>query len=107
MSDHDSNPPPWGSAYERVSSYASSARTYWVTRPTLAQRIAATVGGVIILGLLVIVLAAALVVGSVFALVFFLAMGVQRLINLVAGRVPNRTSALRRNVRVIPRDDPL
>lgn len=106
QSSNAEQPSPWGQANERARVYASAARTYWVSRPSWPQRVIAGAAGLVLLGLLVIVLACALIVGSVFALVFFVALGVQRLVDAVLGRSGARRpgGSLRRNVRVIGPD---
>lgn len=98
-----SEPGRWDDARARARSYASSAQTYWVSRPSFLQRVLLGAAGLVLLGLLVIVLGAALLVGSVFALVFFLALTVRRAVDALLGRSPARTAGdtLRRNVRVV------
>jgi len=104
--DSQSGANGWRGAEDRARAYASAARTYWVSRPTFLQRVIAGAVGLVLLGLLVIILASALVVGSVFALVFFVAMGLRRLVDALVGRTGAKTpgDSLRRNVRVVRTD---
>lgn len=84
---------------------AHQFRVAWRDRPTIAQRIALVIIGLIIIGLVVILGTVALIVGAAFAIVVAIGVLIQRgLAKLRGGGGSSPGDTLRKNVRVIRRD---
>ena len=88
----------------RVHVASERVQTIWRERPSVLQRIALVILGLVLLGLLIIVGLVALVVGGAAILILSVVMLIQRGIERLRGGQASGDT-MRRNVRVIRREN--